>query len=80
MEKGMKESNIEGLASHGGPESCASPRKRAGEAFDRGKCRQGIEPRNTLGVGCRRFLRSRKATRAVALSQVTGQPRVVEDP
>jgi len=32
----MKESNIEGLASHDGPESCASPREGTGEAFDRG--------------------------------------------
>ena len=51
MGKGMKESNIEGLASHDGPESCASPREGAGEAFDRGKCRQGNEPREYIGFG-----------------------------
>jgi hypothetical protein len=49
-------------------------------SVDRGKCRQGIEPRNRLGLGCRHYLRSWKATRPVALSQVTGRPRVVEDP
>lgn len=33
MGNGMKESDIEGLASHDGPESCVSPRKGAGEAL-----------------------------------------------
>lgn len=33
MGKGMKESEIEGLASHDGPESCARPRERAREAL-----------------------------------------------
>ena len=33
MGNGMKESGIEGLASHDGPESCTSPRKRTGEAL-----------------------------------------------
>jgi len=33
MGNGMKESGIEGLASHDGPESCTSARKRSGEAL-----------------------------------------------
>jgi RNA-directed DNA polymerase len=33
MEQGMEESDIEGLATHDGPESCASAREGAGEAL-----------------------------------------------
>ena len=33
MEQGMEESDIEGLATHGGPESCAGVREGAGEAL-----------------------------------------------
>jgi len=42
----MKELHVEGVATHDGPESCASVREDAGEAFDRGTCGPGIEPRN----------------------------------
>jgi hypothetical protein len=41
MEKGMKESDTEGVAHHGGPESCVGVREGVGEALDRGTCRQG---------------------------------------
>ena len=33
MEQGMEESDIEGLATHGGPESCVRARKGEGEAL-----------------------------------------------
>ncbi|MEY4548941.1 MAG: hypothetical protein RL685_5136 [Pseudomonadota bacterium] len=42
----MKESYIEGVASRDDPESCARVREGTGEAFDRGTCGPGIEPRN----------------------------------
>ena len=42
----MKESYRKGVASRPGPESCVASREAAIEAFDRGKCRQGIELRN----------------------------------
>ena len=42
----MKESHIEGLASHGGPESCAGTRKGAGEALT-GVCTGGVLSRET---------------------------------
>ncbi len=41
----MKESNAEGLTSHGDPESCVDARKDVGEAFDRGTHGRNIEPR-----------------------------------
>ena len=42
----MKELHVEGLATHDDPESCAVIREDGGEAFDRGTCGPGIEPRN----------------------------------
>ena len=33
MEQGRKESDIEGLATHDGPESCVGAREGAGEAL-----------------------------------------------
>jgi hypothetical protein len=37
----MEESDIEGVAHHGGPEPCVGVREDGGEALDRGTCRQG---------------------------------------
>jgi len=42
----MKEPDIEGVATHDVPESCTGAREDPGEAFDRGTCGPGIEPRN----------------------------------
>jgi RNA-directed DNA polymerase len=42
----MEESNVEGVATHDDPESCVGAREGVGEAFDRGTCGLGIEPRN----------------------------------
>lgn len=46
MKEGMEEPYTEGVATHGGPESCAGAREGVGEALDRGTCRRAIEPRN----------------------------------
>lgn len=42
----MRESHVEGVASHDDPESCIGVREDVGEAWDRGTCGLGIEPRN----------------------------------
>jgi RNA-directed DNA polymerase len=42
----MEESDIEGLATHGGPESCADAREGAGEALTGERAGRAIEPRN----------------------------------
>lgn len=42
----MKESHIEGVATHDGPESCARTREGTGEALTRVRAGQDIEPRN----------------------------------
>jgi len=47
----MKESHVEGVATHDGPRSCAAAREGVGEASDRGTCGSGIEPRNAQFQG-----------------------------
>ena len=42
----MKESNIEGVAIHGGPVSCIGVRKGEGEALTGVRAGRAIEPRN----------------------------------
>lgn len=42
----MRESHVEGLATHDDPEPCTDAREGIGEAWDRGTYGPGIEPRN----------------------------------
>jgi len=42
----MEESDTEGLATHGGPESCAAVREGVGEALTGVRAGSAIEPRN----------------------------------
>lgn len=42
----MRESHVEGVATHDDPEPCIGAREGVGEAWDRGTCGPGIEPRN----------------------------------
>lgn len=42
----MRESHVEGVATHDDPESCIGAREDAGEAWDRGTYGPSIEPRN----------------------------------
>jgi RNA-directed DNA polymerase len=44
----MEESDIEGLATHGGPEPCAGAREGAGEALAGERAGRAIEPRNVM--------------------------------
>jgi RNA-directed DNA polymerase len=46
MEKGMKEPDIEGVATHGGPKSCDGVREDGGEALTGVRVGWAIEPRN----------------------------------
>jgi hypothetical protein len=50
MEKEMRELYIEGVAIHGGPESCAGVREGVGEVLTGVRAGWAIEPRN-----CNRF-------------------------
>ena len=47
----MRELYVEGVATHDDPESCVGVREDDGEAFDRGTCGPGIEPRNHIVRG-----------------------------
>jgi hypothetical protein len=51
MEKEMKELYDEGLATHTAPESCAGPRKGAGEALTGAHAGRAIEPRKHQVLG-----------------------------
>jgi hypothetical protein len=51
MEKEMRELYIEGVATHGGPESCVVVRKGAGEALTGVRAGRAIEPRNQVDRG-----------------------------
>jgi RNA-directed DNA polymerase len=53
----MEESHVEGVATHDGPRSCAAAREGVGEAFDRGTCGPGIEPRNAQFRGADAVMR-----------------------
>lgn len=54
----MRELHVEGVATHDDPEPCVGTREGAGEAWDRGTCRPGIEPRNQILQGADAVMRS----------------------
>ena len=76
MEKERRELYIEGVAIHGGPESCAGVREGVGEALIGVRVGWAIEPRINVS-GCRRGTTGRKATSSAALARVVGGPRAV---
>ncbi len=53
MEKRMKESHIEGVATHDGPESCVDVRKGVGEALTGVRVGE-VSSREIIPPGCRR--------------------------
>src|SRR3712207_4633621 len=80
MGKGRKEPDIEGVATHGGPESCGGAREGVGEALTGVRAGWAIEPRNRSCPGCRRCANERKATPRAALARAVRGPRAVEEP
>lgn len=75
----MEELYVEGLATRGGPESCAVVREGDGEALTGVRAGRAIEPRN-VRFGVPTLSEWRKATSVVALSRATIGPRVVKEP
>ncbi len=75
----MKELYTEGLATHGGPESCVDDPRGRGEALTGARAGRDIEPRNQRS-GVPTLSRLRKATLLAALSRAVSGPRAVKEP
>ena len=74
----MEELYVEGVATHGGPESCVVVCEGGVEALTGARAGRAIEPRNVyFGVPT---LSRRKATSAAALTRGAVGPRVVKEP
>jgi len=76
----MKESYVEGVAGHNGPESCGGVRKGVVEALTGVRTGRVFSRERHLTPGCRRCRSGRKATLGVPLSRGTTGPRAVRDP
>ena len=72
----MGEPYIEGVAIHGGPESCVGVREGAGEALTGVRVGRPLS-REITASGCRRRPMRRKATSSAALARAAGGPRAV---
>ena len=76
----MKESQVEGLATHGGPESCGVSHKGRAEALTGVRAGRAIEPRKKLSSGRRRSRDLRKAALGASVSRDAHGSCAVEDP
>jgi len=75
----MEELYVEGVATHGGPESCVVVCEGGGEALTGVRAGRAIEPRNEH-FGVPTLSERRKATSAAAISRGAVGPRVVKEP
>jgi RNA-directed DNA polymerase len=69
----MEELYVEGLATHGGPESCVASRKGRGEALTGARIGRAMEPRN-VSSGVLTLSKRRKATPWAALARAAQGP------
>lgn len=76
----MKASYVEGVATHDGPESCAGVREDGGEAFDRGTCGPGIEPRNASVRGADAVVQGARQHDRHRFREMPGGPAWSETP
>ncbi len=75
----MEELCVEGLATHGDPESCVDDPRGRGEALTGARAGRAIEPRNQDSGVPTRFT-TWKAILLAALSRAAGGPRAVGEP
>jgi hypothetical protein len=75
----MEELYVEGLATHGDPESCVDDPRGRGEALTGARAGRAMEPRNHHSGVPTRFT-TWKAIPPLALARVTGGPRAVGEP
>ena len=76
----MKESYVEGVAAHNGPEFMRRRSRGRRRSVDRGNGGLGIEPRNVECPGRRRCREKRKATRRAPSWRGARRPCAVRDP
>jgi len=76
----MKESYVEGLAAHSGPESCVVAREGRGEALTGARAGRVLSRESDISPGCRRRRRRRKATLGASIARDASSPRAVRDP
>jgi hypothetical protein len=69
----MEELHVEGLATHGGPESCVASCEGRGEALTGVRAGRAIEPRKEQ-IGVPTLCKKRKATPLAALSRAARGP------
>ncbi len=75
----MEELYVEGLATHGDPESCVDVPRGRGEALTGARAGRAIEPRNHSS-GVPTLYTRWKATPLATLSRVVDGPRAVGEP
>jgi hypothetical protein len=75
----MEELYVEGLATHGDPESCVDVPRGRGEALTGARAGRAIEPRNRR-FGVPTLFKGRKATSPAALPRGAGGPCAVWEP
>ena len=80
MEKEMRELYIEGVAIHGGPESCVGVREGAGEALTGVRAGWAIEPRNHLVRGADAVSRGGRRCRRQRYRELPAGPARSENP
>jgi len=76
----MRELYIEGLAPHGGPESCAVAREGAGEALTGVRAGRAIEPRNQGVRGADAVKQAGRQHRWWRYARAARGPRAVGEP
>ncbi len=74
MEQGMREPNAEGLATHGGPESCGCVREDAAEALTGAAAGWDIEPRNQAIRGADAVIECGRQHRRRRYREPSGDP------
>jgi len=80
MEKEMRELYIEGVAIHGGLESCVGVREGAGEALTEVRAGWAIEPRNHLVRGADAVSRGGRPHRRQRYRELSANPARSENP
>ena len=76
----MRALYIEGLATHGGPESCVGVREGDGEALTGVRAGRAIEPRNQGGRGADAVKQVGRQHRWWRYARVASGPRAVGEP